>query len=460
MGNYVSKNPATGEVVAEFPEHSDAEINEAIEKADGAYRSWKFASLSDRAALLQQVSKVFRDRAQELAEVITTEMGKPITQALGEVEIVARIFEYYAVNLEKFLADELIETALAGKAFIRAEAIGVLLGIMPWNFPYYQIARFAAPNIGLGNTILIKHARNCPRTALAFESVMREAGAPEGVYTNIFASNEQVAQMLAHDAVRAVSLTGSERAGAAVAEAAGRNLKKCVLELGGSDPFIVCASADPQQAAAAAAEGRLRNAGQVCTSSKRFFAHADIYDEFVRELKQEFSEWVPSDPLSPNTKIGSLSSATALADVDELVQDAVSKGATVLVAGGHCDVPEFLDGSFYQPIVLTDVTEDMRIFREEVFGPVAVLHRFETDEEAIAAANDSPYGLAAAVFTNDDAQWSKFNHRLEVGMVWRNATSKSAPELPFGGVKNSGFGRELSRLGLDEFANKKLIAEP
>ncbi len=456
MGVYSTINPATGETVATFEEISDAELQDVLARGHGAYRSWRSTPLEERRAILTRAAEIHRDRAEELAALLTLEMGKPIAQARGEVELSAAIYQYYADNVERFMADEQLEISGPGTAVVRTEPIGPLVGVMPWNFPYYQVARFAAPNIALGNTVIIKHARNCPQSALAIEKILTEAGLPEGVYQNAFISSKQVADAIADDRVQGVSLTGSEKAGAAVAEVAGRNLKKCVLELGGSDPVIVLQDADLDAAAKAAAANRLANAGQACTASKRFLAHSSIYDAFVEKLVAQMSAFEPSDPTSPDAKMGPLSSAGAAEEIDELVGTAVSAGARVLLDGGTADGP----GAFYRPTLLADVTPDMAAYREEIFGPAGVVYRFETVDEAIEVANDSPYGLAASVFTQDMDQAQYVAQALETGMVWINGTSKSSPDLPFGGVKKSGFGRELSHFGFNEFANKKLVRNP
>lgn len=456
MGVYTTTNPATGETVKIFQEISDSELQELIDRSDAAYRSWRVTSLEERRAVLTRAAELHRERAEELADLITLEMGKPTAQAQGELKLVASIYQYYADNLEEFMADETLEISGPGTAVIRTEPIGALVGIMPWNFPFYQVARLAAPNIALGNTILIKHARNCPQSALATEKVLLEAGLPEGVYQNAFISSSQVADAIADPRIQGVSLTGSEKAGAAVAEVAGRNLKKCVLELGGSDPVIVLDDADIDAAAAAAANNRLSNAGQACTASKRFIVQDSVYDGFVDKLVEQMSGWTPGDPTSTDTKLGPLSSTSGVEELDELVVDAVSHGAEVLLDGGKSEEGE----AFYRPALLGGVTPDMRAYREELFGPVGVVHRFTTIDEAIDLANDSPYGLASSVFTEDNAKAQQIAESLETGMVWINSTSKSAPDLPFGGVKLSGFGRELGRFGFNEFSNKKLVRNP
>lgn len=456
MSDYATVNPATGEVLARFPEASDAEIDRAVAASATAYDDWRRVPLAERAALLRRVAELYRARTDELAALLTLEMGKPISQADGEVALSAAIYEYYADNAETFLADELLRISGSGTALVRTEPIGPLLGIMPWNYPYYQVARFAAPNLVLGNTILLKHAQICPQSALAVAELFAEAGAPESVYLNLFASNEQVAGIIADPRVRGVSLTGSERAGAAVAEVAGRHLKKYVLELGGSDPFLVLDDADLERTVAAAVGNRMGNAGQACTASKRFIVLESIYDEFLEKFVATMRDQRPGDPTDPATTFGPLSSRRALDDLARQVDEAVAQGATVATGGRCVDGP----GAFYEATVLTDVTPDMRAYREELFGPVAVVYRVPSVEAAVELANDSPYGLAAAVFGADEQLAGEVADRLETGMVWINGTSRSAPDLPFGGVKRSGVGRELAHYGIAEFANKKLIRNP
>jgi succinate-semialdehyde dehydrogenase/glutarate-semialdehyde dehydrogenase len=456
MTSYRTINPATGELVKEFPVVVDREVADALSRTHSAYRQWRGVSLQQRADLLYRVAQLHRERADELAEILTLEMGKPISQAKGEVALVASIYEYYAEHGATFLADEKLDIAGRGEAIVRTEPIGVLVGIMPWNFPYYQVARFAAPNIMLGNTILLKHARNCPQSALAIENVMTEAGAPDGVYLNVFADSAQIARMIADPRVQGVSLTGSERAGSAVGEVAGRHMKKYVLELGGSDPFIVLDAENLEATVAAAVNNRLFNGGQACTASKRFIVLDDVYDAFLEKFVEAMREARPGDPADPGTRLGPLSSQDVVDDLVEQVDDALAKGATLHTGGRRGERP----GAYYEPGVLTGVTPEMRAYSEELFGPVAVVHRAASAEEAIALANESPYGLAASIYTADLARARTLAEDLESGMVWINGTSKSSPDLPFGGVKRSGVGRELARFGIDEFANKKLVRIP
>lgn len=450
---YATTNPATGELVKEFTTLTDDEARESLERSAAAYASWSCLDLEKRAEVLRQMAALHREQADALAALSTLEMGKPITQARGEMELAASIYDYYADRGPALLADEELEVAGTGRALVRTAPIGPLLGIMPWNFPFYQVARFVAPNLLLGNTILLKHAENCPQISLAIARIAEQAGAPDGVYQSVFATHDQVAEMIASPQLQGVSLTGSERAGRAVGALAGQHLKKCVLELGGSDPLIVLADANLDDAVTAAVNGRFWNAGQVCTSMKRTIVAEPVWDEFVTRFVDEVTTWRPGDPAQEETRLGPMSSERARADVAEVVQDAIAKGATVHVGG---TVPDG-SGAYYPATILSDVTPEMRAYHEEIFGPVAVLYQVKSADEAVDLANSSPYGLGGAVFTADATAAAQVADRLEAGMVGLNMLVRSSPELPFGGVKNSGIGRELGRFGLDEFANKKLV---
>jgi len=453
MTTYATTDPTTGRIVREYPTMSDSEVQHALAQASRAYQTWRRTDLAERAAPLSRVAELHRHHATELAKLMTLEMGKPIAQAMGEVELSAAIYEYYATTGPDLLADEELDIAGAGRALVRAAPIGPLLGVMPWNFPYYQVARFVTPNLLLGNTILLKHAGSCPQQALRLHELIEAAGAPAGVYRNVFATNDQVADMIADSRLQGVSLTGSERAGRAVGALAGKHLKKAVLELGGSDPFLVLPDADLPGAVAAAVPGRFGNAGQACTSSKRLIVHSDVWEEFLESFLTSAAQWRLGDPMNKDTRLGPMATIAGRNELAEQVNDAVAKGAAIQLGG---QVPE-RDGAFYPATVLTGVTPDMRAYHEELFGPVAVLHRVDSVEAAIEMANDSPYGLGGAVFTRDADLAQQIADRLDVGMIGLNTTIKSAPDLPFGGVKNSGIGRELGRYGLDEFANKKLV---
>ena len=452
MTKYATVDPSTGKVLREFPTLSDVEAEQALTRSHDAYRAWHRAETADRASVLARVADLHRRHADELAELMSLEMGKPITQARGEVELSASIYEYYATSGPGLLTDEVLDIGGSGRAVVRTAPIGPLLGIMPWNFPLYQAARFVAPNLLLGNTILLKHAGSCPQQALRLGELIDAAGAPGGVYQNVFATTDQVAAMIADPRLQGVSLTGSERAGSAVGATAGRHLKKCVLELGGSDPFIVLPGADVEAAVQAAAQGRFWNAGQACTSSKRLIVEASVWDRFLEAFLLKAADFRSGDPMSEETLLGPMASVSARAELAAQVDDAVTKGALVHLGG---EIPDG-EGAYYPATVLSGVTPGMRAYYEELFGPVAVLHKVESLDEAVELANDSPYGLGGAVFAPDE-EAAAVADRLEAGMVGINTTIRSAPDLPFGGVKNSGIGRELGRFGLDEFSNKKLL---
>ena len=444
MSLYAVVNPATGDVVREYPTATDKQITEALASAQQAYRGWsKTSTVAQRAALIRKVAALHSERREALAEIINREMGKTVEGALGEIDFSAAIYEYYADNAEKFLADEPIDLLDGeGSAMIRRGPVGVLLGIMPWNYPYYQVARFAGPNLVLGNTIVLKHAPQCPESAAAIQKIYDDAGFPTGAYVNVYATNEQVATAIADPRVQGVSLTGSERAGAAVAEIAGRNLKKVVLELGGCDPFIVLSTNDLDATVDAAIAGRFENTGQACNAAKRFIVAADIYDEFLTKFTAKVLE--TAGELAP------LSSVAAAERLGEQVDRAVADGATLVSSGER-------KGAHFPPGVLTGVSSDSASYREELFGPVACVYKAASEDEAVELANDTPFGLGSYVFTTDADQATRVADKIEAGMVYVNLVGADGVELPFGGVKRSGFGRELGRFGIDEFVNKKLI---
>jgi succinate-semialdehyde dehydrogenase/glutarate-semialdehyde dehydrogenase len=456
MVAYQVTNPATGKVESEYPTATDAEISDVVARADAGYKSWRRTSLDERAAILTRVSQLYRDRADDLASIITREMGKITPAALGEIKFASLIYKYYADNGADLLKDQPLDTRLPGSAWVRKSPIGAILGIMPWNYPYYQVARFAGPNLMIGNTIILKHAPQCPESALAMQQIFRDAGLPEDAYINVFASNEQVADTIADPRVAGVSVTGSERAGAAVAAAAGQHLKKVVLELGGSDPFIVLDGADLAAVAKTAAAARMENGGQACNSSKRMIVADSVYDEFLTEFTAAMSGYTTGDPTDPATSYGPLSSEQAAVNLTAQIDDAVSKGATVHLGGHRVDRP----GSFFEATVLSGVTPEMRAFREELFGPAAVVYKVSTPDEAVELANSSSFGLGGAVFSSDEALALDVANRLDVGMAWVNSAEGGGPDLPFGGTKRSGVGRELGPLGIDEFVNKKLMHTP
>jgi len=444
MSLYAVVDPKTGDVVREYPTATDEQIEQALAAASKAYREWsKKSTVAQRADLIRKVAALHTERREKLAEIIHREMGKPVDQALGEVDFSAAIYEYYADNAEKFLADEPIELLGGeGSAVIRRGPVGVLLGIMPWNYPYYQVARFAGPNLTLGNTVVLKHAPQCPESAEAIQKIFDDAGFPEGAYVNVYATNEQIAKAIADPRVQGVSLTGSERAGAAVAEIAGRNLKKVVLELGGSDPFILLSTDDLNGTVDLAVAGRFENTGQACNAAKRFIVAADLYDEFLDKFTKKVLE--TADGLAP------LSSGAAATRLGEQVDRAVADGANLVSQGER-------KGAYFPPGVLTGVSADSATYREELFGPVAMVFKAGSEDEAVEIANDIPFGLGSYLFTTDEAQAKRVADKIEAGMVFVNIVGADSMELPFGGVKRSGFGRELGRFGIDEFVNKKLI---
>ena len=450
--SYAVTNPATGETVKTFDTITDAGLEAAIASAENAYRTWsKTTTVQERAALVRRVGELHVERRQELADIIVREMGKPVEQALGEVDFAGAIYEYYADHASEFLKDEPIQLLDGtGSAVVRRSALGVLLGVMPWNFPYYQVARFAGPNLIIGNTILLKHAEQCPESAAAIERMFLDAGFPEGAYVNIYASHDQIETVIADPRVQGVSLTGSERAGAAVAEIAGRNLKKVVLELGGSDPFILLSTDDLDATVQNAVDARLDNSGQSCNAAKRFVVADELYDSFLAKFTAKLAEVEATDPTSESSALGPLSSLRAAEGLDEQVQRAVANGATLVRGGGR-------DGAFFETTVLTDVTPENPASKEEFFGPVAQVFRAKDEADAVRIANDTPFGLGSYLYTTDEEQALRVADQIEAGMVFVNVVLADGAELPFGGVKRSGSGRELGRFGADEFVNKKLI---
>jgi succinate-semialdehyde dehydrogenase/glutarate-semialdehyde dehydrogenase len=449
MSDYAVVNPATGETLSRYDTISDEALEATLATADSAYRTWRTVSPAERAAAIRKVAELHRERRDELAAIIVREMGKPLEAALGEVDFAADITEYYADHVDKITGDQPLDIDGEGDAIIRRAPIGVLLGIMPWNFPYYQVARFAAPNIVVGNTILLKHAPQCPESAAAIEQIYNDAGL-SGVYSNIYATNDQAATVIADRRVQGVSVTGSERAGSAVAELAGRHLKKVALELGGSDPFILLSTNDLDGAVQAAVDARLDNTGQSCNAAKRFIVIADLYDAFLEKFTAAMDAAAVGDPFAEDTVLGPLSSLTAAERLAEQVDRAVAQGATLVVGGKR-------DGAFYPGTVLTDVTADMDAYGEEFFGPVGVVYRVFSEEEAVALANDTSFGLGSYVFTTDAEQAARVADQIDAGMVYINCVLADEPALPFGGVKRSGTSREMGLLAADEFVNKKLI---
>ena len=450
---YQTINPFTEKLVKTFTEQTDEQLQSIIAQAEDTYSNdWSKRSLADRKKILKNAVKIFREKHEEFAQYITLEMGKLLTESRGEVDLSADILEYYADNAEAFLAPEKLKVS-GGEAVVENTPLGVLFCIEPWNFPYYQLARVAGPNLMLGNTLIVKHAPNVPQCALAFEKLFLEAGAPKGTYTNVFISNEQAATVVADPRIKGVALTGSERAGSAVAAEAGKALKKSTMELGGADAFIVLGDADMDKAIEWAIFGRMNNAGQCCVAAKRFILEETIADEFLNRFKGELAKFVPGDPTDPKTTLAPLCTERALTLVESQIESAVKGGATVLLGGKRVDRP----GYFLEPTILTNIKPENPVFHQEFFAPVALIFRVKNDDEAVKLANDSPYGLGGSVITKDIERGKRIARQIDTGMVFINQATWTAPDLPFGGVKNSGYGRELSDLGIGEFVNKKLI---
>ncbi|MFG2446633.1 NAD-dependent succinate-semialdehyde dehydrogenase [Nocardia fluminea] len=454
MTSYAVTDPTTGVVLESYPTASDGDIEVMLDRSAVAQRDWgRDCTVAERADLLGRVAELYVARSEQLAAVIGREMGKPVTQALGEVEFAAAIYQYYADNAVRFLADEPIELAWGGEgsAVVRRSALGTVLGIMPWNYPYYQVARFAAPSLMIGNTVVLKHAAQCPESAALIEQIFADAGYPVGAYQNLYATYEQIENIIADDRIAAVSVTGSERAGSLIAEIAGRHLKKAVLELGGSDPFIVLSTDDLDATVDAAVAARFaENAGQACNGPKRFIVVDELYDAFVEKLTTRVAAMSPGHPSDSHTVLGPLSSESAAADLAAQIARSVSAGAKVAFGGSRT-------GAFIEPTILVDIDSSNPASKEEFFGPVASLFRVASEDEAISVANDTPFGLGSYVFTTDPDQAQRVADRLDVGMVFVNLVGAEEPGLPFGGVKRSGFGRELGPLGVDEFVNRKVI---
>ncbi len=449
---YKTVNPFTEEELKTFEEITNDSLNTKLQKAEACFETWRKYSFADRKKVMQKVAALMRERSDELAALITLEMGKRIKESKGEVELSASIYDYYATHAADFLADQPLSPE-KGSAYVRKDPIGVLLGIEPWNYPYYQVARFAAPNSMAGNCIMLKHASNVPQCALAIEKLFTDAGAPAGLYTNLFISTDKIEDLIANPVIKAVSLTGSEKAGASVAAAAGKNLKKSVLELGGSDPFIVLEDAEIDKTVKWAVYGRMQNCGQACIAAKRFIVMDKVYDEFLEKFKTGLEKMKPGDPMQEATTLGPLSSESALEGLEEQVRKSVDAGAKLLTGGKRYD----MKGYFMQPTILTDIPENAEAYHEELFGPVASVYRVRSEDEAVALANATRFGLGGAIFTKDEKRGQKLADRLNTGMVFINHPTGSQPDLPFGGTNQSGYGRELSEFGIDEFLNKKLV---
>ncbi len=452
---YQSVNPFNGTVLKTFVETTDQELETAIADAAKCFDVWKNISFAHRAVVASKAAALMRTRVDELARLVTLEMGKRIDESRGEVLLSADIIEYYAKNAEAFLVPVQL-TPKAGEADVESAPIGVLFGVQPWNFPYYQLARFAAPNLMAGNVMLVKHSASVPQCAAAFEALWLEAGAPKGAYANLRISHDQVNRVIDDPRIKGVALTGSVEAGRSVAARAGQNLKKATMELGGSDAFIVLEDADLAKAIKCAVQAKMNNTGQSCVAAKRFIVVAPVADQFLSQFKAALAAFTAGDPMDKATQLAPLSSEAALVTLVKQVDAAFANGATVVLGGKRIDRA----GSFMQPTILTDIGRDNPAYREEFFGPVALFFRVKDEDAAVALANDSDFGLGGSVFTADPARGKRVASRVDSGMMFINQPTGSSPDLPFGGIKNSGFGRELGSQGsqgIQEFVNKKLV---
>jgi succinate-semialdehyde dehydrogenase/glutarate-semialdehyde dehydrogenase len=447
-------NPATGETVKTYEAMGAEEVERRLQLAEATFRTYRTSAFAERARLLNRAADLLDEDGRDIARVVTTEMGKPVKQARAEAAKCAKALRWYAEHAEELLADEEpaaddVRDSGASRALVRYRPLGPVLAVMPWNFPLWQVIRFAAPALMAGNVGLLKHASNVPQTALYLEDLFHRAGFPEGCFQTLLVGSAAIDDILRDERVRAATLTGSEPAGRAVASTAGEMIKKTVLELGGSDPFVVMPSADIDRAAEVAVTARVQNTGQSCIAAKRFIVHTDVYDAFAERFTEGMRALRVGDPMDEETEVGPLSSERGREDLEELVDDARRSGATVLCGGERPDG----DGWFYPPTVLAGITREMRIHREEAFGPVATLYRAGDLDEAVLIANDSPFGLSSNVWTRDEADVDRFVRDLEAGGVYVNGMTASHPAFPFGGVKRSGYGRELSGHGIREFCN-------
>ena len=446
-------NPATGETLKTFTPLTDAEIETKLALAQSTFEQYRNTSFEQRSQWLNRAADILEKDSLKFAQIMTMEMGKTLQSAIAEAEKCAKVCRYYAERGAEFLADVIIESD-ANKSYIAYQPLGVILAVMPWNFPFWQVFRFAAPALMAGNVGVLKHASNVPQCALAIESILSQAGFPEGAFQTLLIGASQVKSIIEDDRVKAATLTGSEPAGAALASAAGEQIKKVVLELGGSDPFIVLESADLELAVTTAVKARMLNNGQSCIAAKRFIVAENIADRFESQLLEQFKALTVGDPTDKNIDIGPLATDGIRSELDEQVKRAIDRGAKVLIGGEPIgDRP----GNFYPPTILTDIPVDSTVAREEFFGPVALLFRVKSLDEAIALANQIPFGLGASAWTNNDEESQRLTVELEAGAVFINGMVKSDPRLPFGGIKRSGYGRELSSQGIHEFVNIKTV---
>ena len=452
-----SINPATSETLKTFEPLNPEQLDEKLQRASETWRSYRRASFADRARMMLRAAEILETEKKDFARLMTLEMGKPINAAVQEAEKCALVCRYYADNAERHLANEVVETN-ATTSYVKFQPLGVVLAVMPWNFPFWQVFRFAAPSLMAGNVGLLKHSSNVPQCALAIEDIFRRAGFPEGSFQTLLIGSDQVEVVLEDSRVAAVTLTGSEPAGRSVASIAGKQIKKTLLELGGSDPFIVMPSADLETAVATAVKARTINNGQSCIAAKRFIVHSKIYDEFEKRFVAAMKKLRVGDPMLESTDIGPLATEQILKDLEEQVQVSVAAGAKILTGGQKFKAEDELAlGNFYEPTVLVDIPKGSPAYQDEIFGPVASLFRIANIDEAIELADATPFGLGSAAWTNDDAERGRFIEELEAGSVFINGMVASDPRLPFGGVKHSGYGRELGAFGIREFMNIKTV---
>ncbi|MGL5016626.1 MAG: NAD-dependent succinate-semialdehyde dehydrogenase [Luteolibacter sp.] len=450
--SYQSINPYNGELLKSFDEHTSLQLETAIVTAEQYFQTWKTLTYAERATVVTKAAAIMRERAEDFARPMTLEMGKLFAESVGEVMLSADILDYYAEHAERFLATKQLMPE-SGEAMVENHPLGVLFGVQPWNFPYYQLARFAAPNLMAGNVVMVKHSGTVPQCAIAFEKLWLDAGAPEGAYTNLLISHDQVLDVIDDPRIQGVALTGGIDAARGVAERAGKNVKKTTMELGGSDAFIVLEDADLEKTLKWAMWAKMNNMGQCCIAAKRFIIVEPLADQFLAKFKAAMEALKPGDPMDGSTTLGPLSTEAALVQLVKQVDAAVAHGATLLLGGQRLNRP----GSFMAPTILSDIAPDNPAYREEFFGPVALFFPVKDENAAIALANDSDYGLGGSIFTQDIERGKRVASRIDTGMVFVNHPTWTAADLPFGGIKNSGYGRELSSLGIQEFVNKKLI---
>ncbi|RLQ86936.1 NAD-dependent succinate-semialdehyde dehydrogenase [Notoacmeibacter ruber] len=448
-----STNPATGETFEELASHDDEHVQRALENADRAFAEWRETSFAERSSILNRVADILEAQTDKLGRLAVLEMGKRLEEAKAEVNKCASVCRYYADNAADFLADEAHESA-AEKTFVTYQPIGLVLAVMPWNFPYWQLFRFAAPNLMAGNVGILKHASNVPQCAMAIEEVFSEAGLPQGCFQTLLIGSDKIEALIDDERVKAVTLTGSEPAGAAVASQAAKHIKKAVLELGGSDAFIVMPSADIDAAIETGVKARLQNNGQSCIAAKRFIVHEDVYDQVLAGFKQKFEALTIGDPMEESIDLGPLATEDIRDELAEQVKKSVEDGAKLVIGG---EVPD-RDGWFYAPTILSDIPKDAPAYQEEFFGPVALFFKAKDIDEAVEIANATSFGLSSAAFTKDADEQKRFIRDLVAGGTFINRMTASDPRIPFGGVKHSGYGRELSAEGIREFVNVKTVA--